>query len=146
MARCDQDVPEAAELVDLEPAGSGAHPAHAVRSEALVPAGALAQLRDMPEKVVDGRAVPVAHRLDERSRRASAQRLARGEARERARVAVAVALGPHALLAYRLGARAPGRHGVRIGAEDGDLGGLEASVSQGQIRDEARQTAADDRA
>ena len=48
-------------------------------------------------------------------------------------------------LADRLGARPPGADGSGLGVEDGDLGRLEAAVAERLVRDEAGESAADDR-
>ena len=114
-------------------------------NDALVPAASPAKLVDVAQELVDGRSVAVAGGLHERHQLAAAYRLSRRESRERGRVAMAVALGAHARLADRLGARAPGADGVRVWVEDDDLGRLEAAVAEGLVGDEAGQAAADDR-
>ena len=61
-------------------------------------------------------------------------------------MAVTVTLGAHSPLANRLRAWKPGSQRVGIRVEDGDLTGLEPSVSQRDERGEAGEAAADDRA
>src|SRR5687768_10511410 len=139
-------MPELSVLSDLEAAGHRTHGLDEALVEALLPATAIPQRFDVAEELLDGRVVAVAHRAGERGETLPPERLPHGEARERGRVAVPLALGAHALLADRLGPPAPGRGRIGIGAEDGDLPRLEAAVPKGRIRGEAGKAPADDRA
>ena len=78
--------------------------------------------------------------------RAARSPRADGEAGERGRAAVTVALRAHPPLADRRARAAPRGRGVGIGAEDRDLVRLEAAVAERRVRDEAGEPAADDRA
>ena len=142
----DEHVPKHVYIVDGEAVALGTNAARAMAHEALVPAAAIAELGDMPEELGDGGTVAVADGLEEGDERARAHRLAWRETGKRARVAVAVALRAHARLADRLRARAPRGDRIGIGAEDSDLAGVETAMSEGHVRDEARETASHDRA
>ena len=153
MPECEQDVTEpirtprgrAAADLELEAAVDGGHAVDPIGHDARVPAASPAKLVDVAQELVDRRSVAVAGGLHERRQLAASNRLSGREARERPRVAVAVALGAHAHLADRRGARTPRADGVRIGVEDRNLGRLDTSVPEGLVGDEAGQAAADDR-
>ena len=92
VARRDEDVAERATAVELEPAGDGDDPLHARRNDVLAPAAPGAQCLDVVEELADGRVVAVADAVDERPHRPAPGRFADGQARERRRQAVPVAL------------------------------------------------------
>ena len=142
--RREQDVAEGAVRIELEAAVDRPHLLHTGLPPAPVPAAPVAQLVDVAEELVDRRPVAVADAQEERDRRPAPRRLPRGEAGEAGRVAVAVALGAHALLADRGRTHAP-RPGriVRV-AEDGDLLRVEPGVTQRRVRDEAAEPGTDD--
>ena len=144
MPGSEQDVAEDAVPVELEAALHRPHPLDPRPPEALVPAAARAQLVDVVEEELDGRPVAVADAEDERREVPPPRRLPRGEAGERGRPAVPVALRAHQPLADRGRARPPGSGRVGVVAEDGDLGRLEAAVAQRRVGDEPAEPGADD--
>ena len=145
MARGDEHVPEDAVPADGEAAVHGRDAVDPVERDALVPARALAQLRDVAEELVDGRPVAVEDAPHERtgSRRRAASRTASPgnevgaqwpSLSERiSRCRIAAARGP------------PGAGRVGLAAEDRDLVRPEARVAQGRVGDEAPEPGADDR-
>jgi hypothetical protein len=140
----EQDVPKRAAAIQLEATGDRCDLVDPSPAEALVPAAALADNRHVLEEVRHGRVVAVEERLDERQGRAAAQRLPDGETWERGWIGMPVALGAHAALANRRSPAAPGRGGIGVRAEDGDLPRFEPPMSEGRIGNEACEPAADD--
>src|SRR4029077_19035063 len=94
----------------------------------------------------DARVVAVHDSPQQWAGRTAARSLANGEAREGGCGEMAVALGPHALLADRGGARAPDGGRVFVCPEDGDLVRLHPAVAECRVGREGRQAATDDRA
>ena len=131
--RRQQDVAERAVAVELEPVGDRRHrgrsgPARRARPSRSLPA---APRRGRGTRR-HGRVVSVADAVDERAERAASACLADGEAGERGRKTVAVALGAHVGLPDRLGPAPPDGRRVGLGREDGDLLGLDAAAKQRQ--------------
>ena len=117
----------------------------ACKAHAVVPAAGRAELLDVLEELADSRVVAVADASHERSDRPAPARLANREPWERGRQAVAVAFRAHVRLANCRRAPAPGRCRVALLCENGDLVRLDTSATQGQVRDEPDESAADDR-
>src|SRR6185295_17067744 len=145
MAGRDEDVAEAAQIVELEAAVDGADPLHAAAAEALVPAAFRSNLLDVHEELLHSRVIAVEPALDEWKRALVPEGRPDREAGERAWRAMAVALGAHPALADGCRPYTPLARGVGVRSEHVYFGGSEPPMSEGCIADQAREAAADDR-